>query len=148
MVGIEGIKLVKYFEGLKLTAYTCPAGVWTIGYGHTKNVFGSMVITEEEATHYLYEDLLLAEMKVERYLERNVNTNQKDALISNAYNLSTYSTRRLVRYANVSDDLYLEKVLLYHKDQNGTPLLGLKKRRKAEALLFAGMKWNEIKKII
>ena len=34
----EGLALIKKFEGLELNAYKCPAGVWTIGYGHTKGV--------------------------------------------------------------------------------------------------------------
>ena len=30
-----GIELIKEFESLRLEAYKCPAGVWTIGYGLT-----------------------------------------------------------------------------------------------------------------
>ena len=39
------IESIKQFEGCKLTAYKCPAGIWTIGYGHTKNVTSGMKIT-------------------------------------------------------------------------------------------------------
>ncbi len=35
-ISIEGLALIKKFEGLELEAYKCAAGVWTIGYGHTK----------------------------------------------------------------------------------------------------------------
>jgi len=31
----DGLDLIKHFEGLRLTAYKCPADVWTIGYGTT-----------------------------------------------------------------------------------------------------------------
>ena len=34
----EGLALIKKFEGCELEAYKCAAGVWTIGYGSTKNV--------------------------------------------------------------------------------------------------------------
>ena len=34
----EGLALIKKFEGCKLKAYKCSAGVWTIGYGHTAGV--------------------------------------------------------------------------------------------------------------
>ena len=34
----EGLALIKFFEGCELEAYKCPAGVWTIGYGHSKDV--------------------------------------------------------------------------------------------------------------
>lgn len=44
-----GLKLIKGFEGCRLTAYKCPAGVWTIGYGHTGGVKSGMMITQAEA---------------------------------------------------------------------------------------------------
>ena len=42
----RGINLIKQFEGVRLTAYKCPAGVYTIGYGHTRGVKRGMKITE------------------------------------------------------------------------------------------------------
>ena len=56
-VSITGLVLIKNFEGLRLTAYKCPAGVPTIGYGHTKNVKMGDVITLEQANSYLLQDL-------------------------------------------------------------------------------------------
>ena len=53
----EGLALIKKFEGLELNAYKCPAGVWTIGYGHTKGVQEGMVISEETANDMLVEEL-------------------------------------------------------------------------------------------
>ena len=35
-IGTKGLEMIKHFEGLELNAYQCAAGVWTIGYGHTK----------------------------------------------------------------------------------------------------------------
>lgn len=55
----NGIELIKQFEGCRLTAYKCPAGVLTIGYGHTgKDVHYSDVITQEEAEKLLKKDLM------------------------------------------------------------------------------------------
>ena len=48
-IGTEGIKLIKSFEGCVLSAYKCPAEIWTIGWGHTKDVYEGMTITQEEA---------------------------------------------------------------------------------------------------
>jgi GH24 family phage-related lysozyme (muramidase) len=49
-VSQKGIDLIKKFEGLRLTAYVCPAGVLTIGYGHTgSDVKPGMKIDEKEA---------------------------------------------------------------------------------------------------
>ena len=57
-----GLKLIKSFEGLRLKAYRCPAGIWTIGYGHTSaagapEVRESMRISREEAETILKRDL-------------------------------------------------------------------------------------------
>jgi len=43
-----GLSLIKKFEGCALESYLCPAGVWTIGYGHTKDVKeGDKIFSEE-----------------------------------------------------------------------------------------------------
>ena len=60
----RGINLIKEFEGLKLTAYACPAGVATIGFGNTGSVTMADVraqkrITLEEAERLLADDLSL-----------------------------------------------------------------------------------------
>ena len=61
----NGIDLIKKYEGLRLEAYLCPAGVWTIGYGHTKGVKQGMKITEEQAEAYLRE--VLQERELSQY---------------------------------------------------------------------------------
>ena len=48
-----GLDLIKHFEGCELYAYKCPAGVWTIGYGHTKGVEPGMQITEQDSQDML-----------------------------------------------------------------------------------------------
>ena len=53
----EGFELIKRNEGLRLEAYRCPAGVWTIGYGHTKGVYKGMRISKEEAEMFLCQDV-------------------------------------------------------------------------------------------
>ncbi|MFT4325736.1 MAG: lysozyme [Candidatus Liberibacter psyllaurous] len=52
------IDLIKRLEGLLLSAYRCPVGIWTIGYGHTgKDVFENLVITEQQADDLLKWDV-------------------------------------------------------------------------------------------
>ncbi|MFV0256357.1 lysozyme [Candidatus Liberibacter solanacearum] len=52
------IDLIKRFEGLRLSAYRCPAGIWTIGYGHTgSDVFENVAITEQQADDLLKWDV-------------------------------------------------------------------------------------------
>ena len=53
----NGLNLIKQFEGCILQAYKCPAGVWTIGYGHTKGVKQGMKITKEQASNLLKDDM-------------------------------------------------------------------------------------------
>lgn len=61
-----GIKLIKKFEGCRLKAYRCAAGVLTIGYGHTAGVKENDVITQEKAEEYLKKDLEKYEKNVKK----------------------------------------------------------------------------------
>ena len=56
----NGINLIKKYEGLRLEAYLCPAGVWTIGYGHTAGVRKGMRVTAEQAEEYLKKERIYA----------------------------------------------------------------------------------------
>ena len=60
----KGLDLIKKYEGLRLEAYKCPAGVWTIGYGHTKGVIKGMKISKEEAEEFLKQDVSIVELQV------------------------------------------------------------------------------------
>ncbi|MBQ5930381.1 MAG: lysozyme, partial [Clostridia bacterium] len=53
----NGIDLIKKFEGCRLTAYKCPSGIYTIGYGHTSGVKKGQKITQKQAEAYLREDV-------------------------------------------------------------------------------------------
>ncbi|GAB6139594.1 hypothetical protein JCM14076_03230 [Methylosoma difficile] len=82
----EGLKLVKHFEGLYLDAYRCPAGVWTIGYGHTKGVRAGAKITEPEADALLAADLAEAGAQVMQQVKVKLNDNQFAVLASFVFN--------------------------------------------------------------
>ncbi|WP_302622910.1 lysozyme [uncultured Clostridium sp.] len=53
----RGLNLIKSFEGCRLSSYKCPSNKWTIGYGHTQGVCEGMVITQEQADKFLFEDV-------------------------------------------------------------------------------------------
>ena len=134
----KGIALIKEFEGLRLKAYKCPGGVWTIGYGHTAGVKSGMVITEAQAEEYLKADLIV----FERYLNGlglALNQNQFDALVSFIYNVGTgnFSNSTLLRKvrANPQDNSIMDEFLrwVYSK---GRVLPGLQRRRLAEMKLY------------
>lgn len=136
----KGLDLIKSFEGLKLEAYLCPAGVWTIGYGHTKGVKKGMKITKEKADELLMEDLQKFQKGVEKLvLMVKLTDNQFSALVSFAFNLGL---------GNLENSTLLKKVNRNPNDETirnefmkwiyagGKPLEGLKRRRKHEADLY------------
>ena len=132
----RGINLIKQFEGVRLTAYKCPAGVYTIGYGHTRGVKRGMKITEEEACAYLTDDLLNSEKAVERYDSvYHWNQNEFDALVSFTFNCGAANLRALLRNGRRNRSQIAETLPLYRK-AGGKVLKGLERRRAAEKALF------------
>lgn len=128
-----GIDLIKQFEGCVLTAYKCPAGVWTIGYGHTAGVKQGQRITAAQAENYLKTDLQAYEKKVEKYSRYGWNQNEFDALVSFAYNIG--SIDQLTANGTRSRAVIAEKMLSYN-EAGGVILSGLVRRRQAERQLF------------
>lgn len=135
-----GFDLVKSFEGYRLTAYKCPAGVWTIGYGHTGYVDGKavcegMIITKDKAAELLRKDMEKCENAVNNCtaLTFKPNENQFSALVSFTFNCGAGNLIKLV--SGRSADVVADKLLLYVK-ANGKVLNGLVRRRKAERELF------------
>ena len=132
----RGINLIKQFEGVRLTAYKCPAGVYTIGYGHTRGVARGMKITEEEAIAYLTADLRNSEKAVERYDSiYHWNQNEFDALVSFTFNCGANNLRSLLRNGRRNRSQIAETLPLYRK-AGGKVLKGLERRRAAEKALF------------
>jgi lysozyme len=131
----KGINLIKSFEGYRGTAYKCPAGKWTIGYGHTgkvdgKKVYASMRITPGKGTELLKADLAKFEKGVNKYSKKyHWSQNEFDALVSFAYNVG--SIRKLTALGIRSKATIARNMLMYNKAA-GKPLKGLTDRRKAE----------------
>lgn len=128
----NGINLIKQFEGCRLTAYKCPAGVWTIGYGHTAGVKEGQKITQAQADTYLKEDLKVYEKHVNN-LQLPINQNQFDALVSFCYNCGPGNLKKLVKNRTLSQ--IADTLLLYNRG-GGVVLKGLVRRRNAERELF------------
>ena len=132
----RGINLIKQFEGIRLTAYKCPAGVYTIGYGHTHGGQRGMKITEEEASAFLTADLLNSEKAVERYDSvYHWRQNEFDALVSFTFNCGATNLRALLRNGRRNRSQIAEILPLYRK-AGGKVLKGLERRRAAEKALF------------
>lgn len=130
----NGINLIKQFEGCRLTAYKCAAGVPTIGYGHTAGVKMGQTITQVQAESFLKDDLMKYEKNVEKYDSKyHWNQNEFDALVSFAFNIG--SIDQLTANGSRNRKTIAEKILKYNKAA-GKVLDGLTKRRKAEQALF------------
>ena len=135
----KGLGLIKHYEGLRLRSYRDSAGVWTIGYGHTKGVRPNQRITQQEADKFLKEDLADAEMAVSRIGQRFTQS-QFDALVSFTFNLGPGWTRRsgLLNKVRAKDWARVPMEMTKWVHAGGKPLLGLARRRTAEAELFVG----------
>lgn len=131
----SGLNLIKKYEGCKLTSYICPAGVLTIGYGHTgKDVKPNQTITKKKAISLLKKDLARFERHVQSYnYIYEWTDNEFSALVSFAFNIGNID--QLTAYGTRTRSQIRTAMLKYVK-ANGKTLQGLVKRRKAELKLF------------
>lgn len=137
----EGLNLIKQFEGFRAKAYLCPAGVWTIGYGHTKGVKAGDVVSEEQATELLRQDVADAENIINDLITVPLKQCQFDALVSLVYNIgggNFYSStiRRLIN-EKCKDRVGLQYAWGMWRRAGGRTLSGLIRRREAEFKLFS-----------
>ena len=135
-----GKNLIKEAEGLRLEAYRCPAGVPTIGWGHTKGVKMGQRITLAMAEDLLVEDLGPIE-RLLNGLKINFRQEQFDALVSWIFNLGSGNFKSSTMYKRILADANDEEItdsLIKWTYSGKQQLPGLMKRRVAEANLFIG----------
>ena len=139
-----GIDLIKHFEGCELKAYKCPAGVWTIGYGHTKGVQPGDEWSEDHADHMLQVELEEYEGYVDKYVTAPLGQNQFDALVSWTYNLGggNLSASTMLKVLNAGEYDEVPNQMLRWNKAGGKVLEGLTRRRQAEADMFCGKDWE------
>lgn len=133
-----GLDLIKQFEGLYLNAYRCPAGVPTIGYGHTAGVAMGQTITQQQADDYLRRDVRQFERAVARLVTVPLTQGQFDALVSFAFNLGegALAQSTLLRLLNAGDHAGAAAQFDRWNKADGRVLPGLVRRRAAERALF------------
>ncbi|MBL5829218.1 lysozyme [Serratia fonticola] len=138
IVDVNGLNLIKQFEGLRLRAYQCSANVWTIGYGHTAGVGEDDIITEEQAIFLLRQDVAEGEMVVNQHMNVLLTQNQFDALVSLVFNIGAGNFRAstLLKKLNIRDYDGAAKEFLRWVNAGGKMLPGLVRRREAESRLF------------
>lgn len=135
---IDAYELIKQFEGLRLEAYLCPAGIWTIGYGHTSGVSPNSFITIQEADEYLHRDVATIEMQLNK-LNLSLRQCQWDAIVSFVFNVGIGNFRSSTLLAKIRtnpDDNSIMDEFLRWVYANGKVMKGLQKRRLAEMKLY------------
>ena len=140
--GPAAFDLIKRFESLALEAYRCPAGVWTIGWGHTAGVEPGHHITEERAGELLAADVAQVERDLLKVVRVPMTQGQFDALVSLCFNLRggplglPRIAPHLVAKLNSGDSAGAALELLDIDRANGQVLPGLTRRRRAEQSVF------------
>lgn len=130
--------LIRQFEGLRLAAYRCPSGIWTIGYGHTIGVHQGDTITQSQADIYLEQDVKSVETYLNR-LQLNISQNQFDALTSFIFNIgpSAFTSSTMLRLIKSNpDNPEIAKQFSRWVHSNGHALPGLQRRREEESKLY------------
>ena len=133
-----GMALTMFYEGCKLEAYQDGGGVWTIGFGHTKDVKEGDSCNYEQAIDFLQVDIISAVNAVNRLVTVDLNQNQFDALVDFTFNLGARALTNSTLLRLLNSGNYEGAALEFHKwnHDNGVEVSGLTKRRAAETKLF------------
>ena len=142
----EGVALIKKFEGCELDAYQDSVGVWTIGYGHTKEVKEGDKINKEEAENLLEEEMPEYEGYIENLVKVSLSQCEFDSLCSWVYNLGPTNLQEstLLRFLNEGKYDEIPAQIKRWNKAGGKVLDGLVRRREAEALLFQAKEWENV----
>jgi len=146
----HGLKIIKNFEGLSLSAYRDVAGVWTIGYGSTRYHDGRRVKPGDRLASELQADALFKntlgqfENAVNEYVKVPLTQNQFDALVSFTYNEGTGALKESTLLVKLNEKNYKEAAAHFLAwDKITDPKTGKKviwdtllQRRKEESQLF------------
>ena len=142
--GERGLALMKEFEGCKLAACQCPAGIWTIGigsthYGDGTPVTKSRTLPTEKAAIALLAATIGQYEKAVNAVDAELTQNEFDALVCLCYNIGVgnFSSSTLVKMLNAGEDKEeVAKQFVRWNKAGGKVMAGLTRRREAEAKLF------------
>lgn len=134
------LELIKKYEGFSSQAYRCPAGAWTVGWGHTgRDINKDTILTREEAELMLKKDVANLQEQILFLLDGKPSMNELDALTSLVYNvgLGAFKKSRLLKRINLKDNGELiSKEWIEFNKVNGKVVKGLLRRRAEEICLY------------
>ena len=142
---VKAETIIAQFEGLRLKSYKDEGGIWTIGYGSTKDPFTGakvvegMAISQEMALAWLKQDVKSRMDAIKKLIKVPVNNNQLAALTSLAYNigLGAFQGSTLLKLLNNKAPIkqVADQFLRWNR-VSGKVSQGLSNRRKLERELF------------
>ena len=134
------LEIIKKYEGFSSQAYKCPAGVWTVGWGHTgRDINKDTILTREEAELMLKKDVANLQEQILFLLDGKPSMNELDALTSLCYNigLGAFKKSRLLKRINLKENGELiSKEWIEFNKVNGKVVKGLLRRRAEEICLY------------
>lgn len=143
IASVDAYRLIKLFEGCKLSAYRCPANIVTIGWGSVLDAFGKPIkmgskITQDQADALLQREVSAKAVSVNA-LTTGINQRQFDSLVSFSYNcgvgaLSKSTLLKKIKF-NPNDPAIHNEFMKWDKVA-GKPVKGLTIRREAESKLY------------
>ena len=134
------IAIIKKYEGFQWLPYRCPAGYWTVGYGHVLALHEAhLPITHEQAEQLLQQDVRRAERSVNALVTVLLAQPQFDALVSFVFNLGSGAFERsaLRRAVNRRAHEDVPAQLMRWVYAGGRKMVGLQRRRAEESMLYA-----------
>lgn len=135
----NGLETIKTFEGCRLKAYRCPAGIPTLGWGRTTNVHMGDTMTQAQADAWLDHEYDSFETAVHKAIDGAETTpNQLGAMVSLAYNIGigNFKASTLLRLHHAGDHKAAAAQFGRWNKAAGKVLAGLTRRRAAEAALY------------
>lgn len=143
-IPMQAVALIAEYEGLRLKAYRCPAGIWTIGWGRTSGVQPGDVSTKEREDRLLCDDLIERSRTVAGMCTVAPSPNELGAMVSLAYNIGNEGFRKstvLRQHNAVAQQAAARAFALWNKAKDPVTgalreLPGLTARRAREQALY------------
>lgn len=138
IISNKGLGMIKTFEGLKLRAYKCTAGKWTIGYGHTAGVKEGDIIDYQTADKFLMEDLEWSEDCVNSGVKVKITQSMYDSLVSLVFNIGSGAFKKSTLLKKLNDGNYIGASEEFGRwvHSGGRVVQGLVERRAKEKAMF------------
>jgi lysozyme len=133
------VTLTEQFEGCRLVAYQDQVGVWTIGYGHTKNVKQGDICTQAQAEAFLLADVQECVDGINAHAKVQLTQRKFDALVDFAFNLGLGALEHSTLWKKLNAGDFAGAAAEFPKWDmaGGKHVSGLLRRRKAEQAFFS-----------